>query len=310
MNSQPGGPAGRQIGPYQIEEAIGQGRMSRMYRGYHLRHKRPAAVKLFSWGLAEDEQFTARFLKEAAAVAALKHPNIVAGDEFGLFDGGYFFGMEFVAGQTVEQLIASGRRPAPAAVQAIITDVASALDYAHANHVLHRNVKPSNIILSEAGGAILADFGLAMLPAGTGHLPFAGLPDAPYYLPSEQAISAAAASPGGDIYALGAVLFELITGTPPYVAGTPLELVLKHRAAPAPNVQDFAPQIPDAVKTVIQRAMAKDPAARFATAAEMAGTLVQVWDTTELPHLPTTPAPGGARPPPPPPPRGARGYPP
>nr|NIP26961.1 serine/threonine protein kinase [Phycisphaerae bacterium]NIX30776.1 protein kinase [Phycisphaerae bacterium] len=159
----------RQLGPYKIVEAIGQGGMARVYKGYHEDLARYAAIKVIAWGLVEDQEFTARFRREAQAIASLRHPHIVTIYDFGKYEHGYYLVMEYIDGQDLETLIARGERLSPATIQSIITQIAEALDYTHSHDVIHRDIKPSNIMITKEGEAILTDFGLVMLPNSRGN---------------------------------------------------------------------------------------------------------------------------------------------
>jgi serine/threonine protein kinase len=278
----------RQLGPYKIVEAIGQGGMARVYKGYHEDLARYAAIKVIAWGLVEDQEFTSRFRREAQAIASLRHPHIVTIYDFGKYEHGYYLVMEYIDGQDLETLIARGEPLPPATIQSIITQIAEALDYTHSHNVIHRDVKPSNIMIAKEGEAILTDFGLVMLPNSRGNTTLGNSFGTPYYMAPEQATSSAAAVPASDIYSLGVILFELIAGMPPYVADSPLGVALKHVSEPIPNIQDFAPETPDEVRAVIERAMAKEVSERFATASDMARALVQAWNRD---GIQSTPAP-------------------
>ncbi len=276
---------GQQLGAYRLIEALGRGKMARVYKAWRADLKRYAAVKVISWGLSEDPALTERFLQEAQTIASLRHPAIAAAYDFGKYDQGYYLAMAYIDGEDLAQFIARRQDITPAKIQAFIGNVAAALDYAHAHGVLHKNLKPANIMLDKNGQAILTDFALAVQPRNWQDAALTRTMDTPFYIAPEQLISFANASPASDIYSLGVILFELITGARPYQADLPLDVALKHLNASLPNVQDFSPKTPNAVSVVIQRAMAKEPEARFSTAAEMAQTLSDVWDTSALPSL-------------------------
>ena len=305
MTAAPDKLVGQQLGPYEILEAIGQGGMARVYKGYHSDLDRYAAIKVIIWGLVEDEEFTTRFRREAQAIASLRHPHIVTIYDFGKYEYGYYLVMEYIDGEDLEAHVARGQRLSPEFIQSTIANIASALDYAHGNDVIHRDVKPSNIMMTQRGEAILTDFGLVMLPNSTGNTTMGTSFGTPYYMAPEQAASSAAAVPASDIYSLGVILFELLAGTPPYVADSPLGVALKHVSDPIPNIQDFAPDTPDTVKSVIERAMAKNASDRFVTASEMAEALRLAWQedadglSPALPVLPANIAPPATTVPPP-----------
>jgi serine/threonine-protein kinase len=269
---------GQQLGPYQIVEAIGQGGMARVYKGYHADLDRYAAIKVITWGLVEDEDFTVRFRREAQAIASLRHPHIVTIYDFGKYEQGYYLVMEYIDGDDLEAHVIRGEPLRPTFIQSTISDIASALDYAHAANVIHRDVKPSNIMINRHDEAILTDFGLVMLPNSSGNTTMGTSFGTPYYMAPEQAASSAAAVPASDIYSLGVILFELLAGTPPFVADSPLGVALKHVSDPIPNVQEFAPDTPDAVRDVIDKAMAKEISDRFSSAREMAEALSAAWN--------------------------------
>ncbi|OQY45919.1 MAG: hypothetical protein B6242_09165 [Anaerolineaceae bacterium 4572_78] len=272
----------QQLGSYKIVEPIGQGGMARVYKGYHADLDRYAAIKIIAWGLAEDKSLTTRFRREAQAIASLRHSHIVTIYDFGKYENGYYMVMEYIDGEDIETFINRHKPIPPKAIQSLISDIAAALDYAHSHGVVHRDVKPSNIMLTNEGEAILTDFGLVMLSNSMGSTTIGSSFGTPYYMAPEQAMSASDASHASDIYSLGVILFEMIAGTPPYVADSPLGVALKHISDPVPNIQNFVADTPDTVNAVIQKAMAKAPQDRFTTATEMAETLTQVWDLKEI----------------------------
>ncbi|HRV96921.1 MAG TPA: serine/threonine-protein kinase, partial [Anaerolineae bacterium] len=211
---------GTRLGAYEVIEAIGEGGMARIYRGFHTELNRYAAIKVINWGLQEDPEFTERFRREAQAIASLRHPNIVQIYDFGKHASGYFMAMEFIEGSDLavrlRQLKADQELLAKDQVIRIIKDVAAALDYAHEQGVIHRDVKPSNIMINRRGQSILTDFGLVMLPAHASQATLGNTFGTPHYVAPEQAISSAAAVPASDVYSLGVILFELTTGQLPF----------------------------------------------------------------------------------------------
>lgn len=276
-NLQPDHLIGKQLGAYRIVEAIGQSSVARIYKGRHAELNRDAAIKLITWGIAENEVLSNRFRQEVQAVAALRHPNLITIYDFGKHECGYYLVMEYINGPDLETYIGRGDRLLPAQIQWIVSQVAEGLDYAHAHGVVHKKIKPSNIILTIDRRAILTNFGLARLSANLGSATLGDVFSTLYYTAPEQAVSPEKATVAGDIYSLGVVLFELIADTPPYVAGSPLDVASKHVNEPVPDVRVFAPDTPAAVSRVIQKAMAKDPAERFSSAVEMAECLSQAW---------------------------------
>jgi serine/threonine-protein kinase len=277
---------GTTLGSYQILEAIGQGGMARIYKGFHAELKRYTAIKVVNWGLQEDPEFTDRFRREAQAIAILRHPNIVQIFDFGKYFQGYYMVMEYIAGSDLAILLHGCRErqellPREKIIR-IIRDVAAALDYAHSRGVIHRDVKPSNIMITPDGQPILTDFGLVMLPAQKSQATIGNTFGTPHYVAPEQAISSAAAVAASDIYSLGVILYELAAGQLPFDDESPLSVALKHISDAPPLPTSLNPKLPPDVESVILRAMAKDPADRFATAGDMAAALETSWSEGSL----------------------------
>jgi serine/threonine protein kinase len=272
---------GMMLGSYKVTEPIGEGGMARIYKGYHAELKRYAAIKVINWGLQEDPVFTERFRREAQAIASLRHPNIVQIFDFGKHDTGYFMVMEFIEGHDLSvelrQARESGELLPKEKIFRVIQDAAAALDYAHRREVVHRDVKPSNIMIHKEGQAILTDFGLVMLPAHKSQATIGNTFGTPHYVAPEQAISSAAAVVASDIYSLGVILYEMATGQLPFDDESPLSVALKHISnLPAPPTA-VNPALPPAVEEVILKALSKQPVDRFATAGDMAAALAAAW---------------------------------
>ena len=288
MNSPVDKLVGQQLGAYTINEAVGRGGMARVYKGFHKDLNRYAAIKVIEMGLSTDEEFIQRFRREAQAIASLKHANIVTIYDFAAFEYGYYLVMEYIDGHDLESTIVAGEEISPDTLQSIVFDIASALDHAHGHDVIHRDVKPSNIMITHSGQAILTDFGLVMLPNSAANTTQGNAFGTPYYMAPEQATSSSAASSASDIYSLGCIIFELLAGKPPYEADSPLGVALKHVSDPIPNIQERASTVPDSVRGVIEKAMAKDASDRFTSAGEMAVALTEAWSHPE-PMIVTTP---------------------
>jgi serine/threonine-protein kinase len=269
------------LGSYEIIEAIGEGGMARIYKGFHTELNRYAAIKVINWGLQEDPAFTERFRREAQAIASLRHPNVVQIYDFGKHSSGYFMAMEFIEGNDLAVQLRQSKTThkllSHETVLRIIKDVASALDYAHNRGVIHRDVKPSNIMINREGQSILTDFGLVMLPAHASQATLGSTFGTPHYVAPEQAISSAAAVAASDIYSLGIVLYEMATGELPFDDESPLSVALKHVSdLPTPPTV-VNPDLPHGVEEVILKALAKDPTDRFTTASDMAMALQAAW---------------------------------
>lgn len=272
---------GATLGSYEIIEAIGEGGMARIYKGFHAELKRYAAIKVVNWGLQEDPDFSERFRREAQAIASLRHPNIVQIFDFGKYEAGYFMVMEFIAGSDLaahlRQLRKAHQLLSKEKIIKIAKDMAAALDYAHSRDVIHRDVKPSNIMLTPEGQSILTDFGLVMLPAQKSQATIGNTFGTPHYVAPEQAISSAAAVTASDIYSLGVILYEMVTGQLPFDDESPLSVALKHVSDMPTPPTVLNDDLPRAVEEVVLKAMAKQPADRFATVKEMASALEAAW---------------------------------
>ena len=272
---------GTVLGSYEIVEAVGEGGMARIYKGYHAELKRYAAIKVVNWGLQEDPEFTERFRREAQAIASLRHPNIVQIFDFGQYHGGYFMAMEFIDGtdlaRHLHQMGKDQTLLSETEITTIMKDVAAALDYAHSRDVIHRDVKPSNIMINSEGQSILTDFGLVMLPSQKSQATIGNTFGTPHYVAPEQAISSAAAVTASDIYSLGVVLYEMVTGQLPFDDESPLSVALKHISQIPTPPSVVNPRLPREVEVIVLKTLAKEPADRFTTAGELAEALEVAW---------------------------------
>jgi serine/threonine protein kinase len=265
---------GRFLGQYLIEDAINSGGMATVYRGRHTQTAQIVAVKVLPVYFAHDPRFTKRFQREARAVALLNHPHIVRVYTSGEADGVPYIVMEYVGGGTLKEVMERGVLSLDRAV-VLIEQVASALTYAHHKGIVHRDVKPSNVLLVNLDVAKLSDFGIAKFAddsttvmtalTGTG----IGLGTAAYMAP-EQATEASHVDPRADVYSLGVMLYQIVAGRLPYNADTPMGLIAQHLYEPVPVVQRDAPAAPTAVGRVLLKAMSKNPDGRFDSAEELA----------------------------------------
>jgi serine/threonine protein kinase len=260
---------GKQLGPYRVIAPLGAGGMAAVYQAYQPGVDRYVALKILPRHLAQDPQFVARFQHEARVIASLQHPHILPVFDFGEADGYTYLVMPFVAGGTLADTLRG--QPLPIAqVRRIIAELGDALDYAHSRGIVHRDVKPSNVLLDGRGNCLLTDFGIAKIVAGTVQLTLpGGIIGTPAYMSPEQG-QGAAVDPRSDIYALGVLLYELTTGRVPFTAETPLAIVLKHLHDPLPPPRTLNPSLSEALERVILKALAKEPSDRFQTAAELA----------------------------------------
>jgi hypothetical protein len=269
------------FGPYEVLERLGRGGMGQVYKGHHPRLDRTVAIKVLAESLAADEDFRRRFEREARAVAALKHPNIVQVFDFGDVDGKYYMVMEYLAGNDLGQFMAETGPLSLDQAQPLLQDVAKALDYAHAQGLLHRDVKPANIMLEPltAGEqsrqrAILTDFGMVKLRAGKSDaLKTGGSMGTPAYMAPEQIQGSEHIDHRADIYALGVTLYQMLTGRLPFADDNPAALVLAHLQLPPPDPRTLVPALSDSVAGAVLRALAKNPEQRYPTAGELVEAL-------------------------------------
>ncbi len=272
-------PVGARISSYQIEQLIGRGGMASVYRAKDVRLDRQVALKVLAPELARDEAFRQRFIRESRSAASVDHPNIIPVFEAGESEGVLFIAMRYVTGQDVRALIESEGKLAPGRAVSIVTQVASALDAAHARGLIHRDVKPANMLLGSVGTAsspdhiYLSDFGLskgavsAQSLTGTGQ--FLGTID---YMSPEQ-IEGRPVDGRTDLYALACAAFEMLTGEPPFRREQNLAVMWAQVSAPPPSVRDLRPDLPLEVDQVLARALAKAPDDRQATCMEFATQL-------------------------------------
>jgi len=288
--------AGVQIGPYQVIEQVGRGGMATVFKAYQPALERMVAIKVLPEFLADDPQFRERFRREAVAVAKLRHPGILAVFDHGEYEGQPYIVTEFVDGGTFADEL--GKPIAVKRALDVLESVASALDYAHQQGILHRDVKPSNILLTKDGSAVLGDFGLARMMATNERLTRLDMVvGTPEYMSPEQC-AGRETGPASDQYALGVVAFEALTGHVPYHAETPAAVMLEQMQSPLPAARSVNPSISMAIDRALERALAKQPAERFPDC----GAFVKALETTssEAELAPVTVAAPAPQPKPPP----------
>lgn len=271
---------GTLVGGFRLDERLGGDARTAIYRAGRLLAAGEYAVKIVLAGFTPDSTFARQFEAYTGTLGNISHPNVAAVHAAGTFEHGYYLVTDFIAGETLAQRMAHGRL-SPSEIQAIVRDIAAGLDAMHRAGIAHSNLKPSNIIITPDDTAIIADFGVAHLPVNGGYTALRQTVSFPYYV-SPETLTGENAAPATDIYALGVLIFEMIAGSPPFVDASPLGVWQKHMHTPVPNIQDFAPDTPSTVKSLIERAMAKDPAERFDSAGALAETLVRVWQEGEV----------------------------
>jgi serine/threonine-protein kinase len=271
---------GTLLGNYEVRELLDSGGMATVYKGYDPALDREVAIKVLGTA-SQPPDFVARFQREARVAARLRHPNIVQIYHFGVQRNVVYMVQELLPGPTLARRIreAGRRRMAPERVHTIVAQLAAALDFAHGQGVIHRDVKPSNAIYNVQGQLVLTDFGIARGLADAAHTSTSPgvIMGTPGYLAPEQAISSATLTPASDIYALGVVLFELLTGRLPFEADTPMGVVLKHLYEDARPPSSLRPDLPAALDTLVLRALSKEPSERFTSAGALAQALATAW---------------------------------
>jgi WD40 repeat protein/predicted Ser/Thr protein kinase len=291
------GPAGeraglpREFGAYDLLAEIAHGGMGIVYRGRHRSLGREVALKLLLAGAFASPDFVQRFRREAAAAASLRHPHIVGVYEVGEVEGQPFLAMEYVAGQTLADLVREHPLPPRDAARYLKT-VAEAVEHAHANGLLHRDLKPSNVLVDLDDQPRVTDFGLAKRLDGSTDLTVTGqMLGSPNYLSPEAALGTEQAlSPASDVYSLGATLYHLLTGRPPLLAGSLAETLVQVREQTAVAPRLLNPAIPRDLETICTRCLEKDPARRYATARELAEELGRWLRGEPIRARPATPA--------------------
>ncbi len=261
---------GQSLGQYELRELLGAGGMGAVYRGYQAGLKRVVAVKVLALGLSSQEGYVERFIREATTAAGLEHPHIVPVYDFGTQEDVSYIVMRLLTGGSLAERLSQNTKagkplPSLGEISQLLRELASALDYAHSQGVIHRDVKPGNVMFDTQGGAYLVDFGIAKLSDSTSALTGTGMTvGTPSYMPPEQWRSDPI-TPAADQYALGVLIYNIVTGHLPFEAPTPFGLMHKHINETPPVPSSWRPDLPEAVGLVLNRAMAKTPAERFET---------------------------------------------
>jgi serine/threonine-protein kinase len=273
-------------GRYEVLSRIGTGGMADVYLARDQLLGRQVAVKLLHHRFAADQEFVERFRREASSAAGLSHPNVVAIFDRGEWDGTYYIAMEFLPGRSLKTVVRELGPLEPAAAIDIVIQILLAARFAHRRGVIHRDLKPHNVILDEEGRAKVTDFGIAR--AGASDMTLTGsIMGTAQYLSPEQA-QGHAVSAASDLYAVGIVLYELLTGAVPFDGETAVTIALKQVSAPPPPPSALNPAVPPELDAVVARALAKDPVERFADADEFIAALEYVHQvlSSETPHGP------------------------
>jgi serine/threonine protein kinase len=261
---------------YQIKELLGQGGMSSVYRAYDPKLRRDVAVKIIHPHLSEDPKFIRRFDEEGAAVAQLRHPNIRQVFDANHDGQAYYIVLEFLPGETLKDRLAyfnrNGQLMSLQEAITIIDQICSAASYAHKMGVIHRDIKPANVIISTQGEAVLTDFGIAKIVAAEQFTGSGTLSGTAAYISPEQA-QGKKVDHRADIYAIGVMLFEIVSGRPPFEADSVMSLIMKHVNEPPPDLRQRVPTLHPKLVEIIEKALAKNPDQRYQSAEELAADL-------------------------------------
>jgi serine/threonine-protein kinase len=269
---------GRRLHTYQIEAFLGKGGMAKVYRGLHLTLERPCAIKVLNPTLVRrNPDFVKMFFAEARTAASLVHPHVVTIHTIAHDDGLHLIEMEYVAGRSLQSVLEFERRLDVTRATGFLVQISSALAVAHGRGMVHRDIKPGNVLVTDNGVAKLADFGLAKrvvgLKAPSGNEPLVGTP----YFMAPELFRGQQADSRSDVYALGITYYCLLAGAYPITASNVVDLAEKHADAPLPDISQVRSDIPPEATAVLHKAMSKDPRDRYADAAEMHAELKGVF---------------------------------
>ncbi|MDQ3431965.1 MAG: protein kinase, partial [Actinomycetota bacterium] len=263
-------------GRYRVGARLARGGMGTVYAALDTRLERPVALKVMNPALADDDDFVARFIREARSAARLSHPNVVAVYDQGSDQGVVYLAMEYVEGRTLRDVLRERGRLTPREAFTVLEPVLAALGAAHHAGIVHRDVKPENVLMADDGRVKVADFGLARamtsLSNATTHTLLMGTVA---YLSPEQ-VERGVADPRSDVYATGILLFEMLTGTPPHTGETPLAVAYKHVHDDVPPPSSRVPRLPRRIDDLVRRATARDPDLRPADARALRAELERV----------------------------------
>lgn len=269
---------GKNLGRYKILEEIGQGGMTTVYKARLSDENRKVAVKVLSPALVQDPKFKSRFEREIVVLQKLEHPNIMPILDYGEHNGSLFIVMPLFTSGTLNDRLETGPLT-PQETSRLMNEIAGALAHAHEQGIVHRDVKPSNILIDEKGNSLLTDFGLAYLDTTSQNLTGSALIGTPAYMSPEQC-HGDKIDASSDQYSLGVVLFHLVTGNLPYKADTPIGIAIKHVNDPLPRPRLVNPDLPQNIEAVIIKALAKEPSKRFASVSDFNDAFQEAFETS------------------------------
>lgn len=262
---------------YQIIKAIGEGGMANVYLAYDTILDRNVAVKVLRGDLATDEKFVRRFQREALSASSLSHPNIVEVYDVGEDNGQYYIVMEYIEGKHLKELLKKRGKLVLSEVIDIMLQITDGMSVAHDAYIIHRDIKPQNIMIQENGVVKITDFGIAMAMNATQLTQTNSVMGSVHYLPPEQA-NGKGSTLQSDIYSMGILMYELLTGKLPYKGDNAVEIALKHLKESLPSIKEELPDLPQSVENIIIRASSKNPQNRYADAREMHEDLITCLD--------------------------------
>ncbi len=270
---------GKQLDEYRLVGVLGQGGMAQVYLAFDINLQRQAALKVINAPFRADADYIERFEREARAIAQLTHPHIVRLYRYGQVGQLLYIAMEYIEGQDLKAMLTpyhTQQKLLPLEdIRRIMRQICTALDYAHNKGVIHRDIKPPNILLDQAANAVLTDFGLVLLDDRQTRGEAFGTP---YYIAPEQAISSAGALPQSDLYAMGVILYEMCTGRLPFYAQHAYDLAMLHLSEPPPSPRTINPHLSPAIEAVILKALLKPPEERYQRGASLADALDKAID--------------------------------
>jgi serine/threonine protein kinase len=262
--------AGKHLGQYRVIAPLGRGGMATVYKAYQPSTERYVALKILPRQYADDPEFMRRFQTEAKVIANLEHPHILPVYDFGEAEGYTFLVMRYVESQSLKTFLECQTFDLSQCA-ALLSQIAQALDYAHSRGIIHRDVKPSNVLLDENGNCLLSDFGLAKVLISSSQFTTSGaFIGTPTYASPEQCLGRADIDHRSDVYSLGVMLYEMVLGRPPFESDTPMGVVIKHIYDPLPLPRQIKADLPEEVENVIIKALSKEVHSRFQSAGDLA----------------------------------------